>query len=195
MPLSPRKKSGEPLKSSITAKHTPARGSLAVFTDPVGMSSSKSAAATPAHKGVRFHSQLEHVKLFLAEQKPLAVSRDGSLTDTSGTESEFPSFIYGRRDDFKEQPLVMRRIDVPAALPLAEDMRDVAVENIEVVGAAVEGVVCAISHSKNGLRCASRSTSGRQYRRSLRGKESFPNGIMDRFIFTVKVADVLSRAE
>ena len=81
------------------------------------------------------------MKLFLAEQKPLAVSRDGSLTDTSGTESEFPSFIYGRMDDFKERPLVMRRIDVPAALPLAEDMRDVAVENIQLVGAAVEGVV------------------------------------------------------
>src|SRR6266853_4617746 len=141
MPLLPRKKSGQPLKSSIKAKHTPARGSLTVITDPVGLRSSKSAAATPAHKGVRFHSQLEHVKLFLAEQKPLAVSRDGSLTDTSGTESEFPSFIYGRMDDFKERSLVMRRINVPAALPLAEDMRDVAVENIEVVEAAVEGVV------------------------------------------------------
>jgi hypothetical protein len=81
------------------------------------------------------------VKLFLAEQKPLSVSRDGSPTDTSGTESEFPSFIYGRGDDFKERPLVTRRIDVPAALPLAEDLRDVAVENIELVGTTVEGVV------------------------------------------------------
>jgi hypothetical protein len=81
------------------------------------------------------------VKLFLAEQKPLAVSQDGSPTDTSGTQSGFPSFIYGHGDDFKELPLVMRRIDVPTALPLAEDLRDVAVENIELVGSTVEGVV------------------------------------------------------
>ena len=44
-------------------------------------------------------------------------------------------------DDFKGRPLVMRSIDVPAALPLAGDMRDVAVENIELVGTTGEGVV------------------------------------------------------
>jgi hypothetical protein len=37
----PEKKSGEPLKSSLKAKRTPARGSLTVITDPVGLSSSK----------------------------------------------------------------------------------------------------------------------------------------------------------
>jgi hypothetical protein len=35
----------------------------------------------------------------------------------------------------------MHRIDAPAALPLAEDLRDVAVEIIELVGSTVEGVV------------------------------------------------------
>ena len=35
----------------------------------------------------------------------------------------------------------MRRIDAPTALPLAKDTRDVAVENIELVGPTVEGVV------------------------------------------------------
>jgi len=60
---------------------------------------------------------------------------------TSGTESEFPSFIYGRSDNFKEQLLVTRGVDVPTALPLAEDVRDIAVENIELVGTTVEGVV------------------------------------------------------
>ena len=40
-----------------------------------------------ARKGVRFqvHSRLEHVKHSLPKQKPLAVSRDGNRTDTSGT--------------------------------------------------------------------------------------------------------------
>ena len=74
--------------------------------------------------------------------RSLLLSHDGSPADTSETESEFPSFIYGRGDDFKEQVLVMRSIDVPVPLPLpAEDMRDVAVENIELVGTTVEGVV------------------------------------------------------
>ena len=83
MPLLPRNKLGEPLKSSLKAKLMPTRGSWTVITDPVSLSP-RSAPTTPAHKGVRFHSQFVHVKLFLTEQKPLAVSRDGSPTDTSG---------------------------------------------------------------------------------------------------------------
>ena len=35
----------------------------------------------------------------------------------------------------------MRSIDVPAALMLADDMRDIAVENIELVGNTGEGVI------------------------------------------------------
>jgi hypothetical protein len=195
-PLLPRKKSGEPLKSSLKAKRTPTRGSLTVVTDPVSLSS-RSAPATPAHKGVRFHSQLEHVKLFLAEQKPLAVSRDGSPTDTSGTDSEFPPFIYARDDDLKERPLVMHRIDVPAAPPLATDSRDVAVENIDLVGTTVEGIVrvrniafekwIAVRFTLDKWQTTSEVTA--------RYKESFPNSPFDRFMFSIKLADVLSRAE
>jgi Carbohydrate/starch-binding module (family 21) len=192
-----RKKSGEPLKSSLKVKRTPARGSLTVITDPAALSSSKSAPATPAHKGVRFHSQLEHVKLFLAEQKPLAVSRDGSPTDTSGTDSEFPPFIYGRGDDFSERDPVMRRIDVPAAPPLAEDTRDVAVENIDLVGTTIEGVVrvrniafekwIAVRFTLDKWQTTSEVTA--------RYKDSLANGAFDRFTFAIKLADVLSRAE
>jgi hypothetical protein len=76
MSLSPRKKSGDPLKSSLKAKRTPARGFLTVITDPVALSSSKITPTTLAHEDLRLHPpQLEHVKLFLTEQKPLAVSR------------------------------------------------------------------------------------------------------------------------
>jgi Carbohydrate/starch-binding module (family 21) len=196
-PLLLRKKSGEPLKSSLKVKRTPARGSLTVITDPAGLCSSKSAPATPAHKGVRFHSQLEHVKLFLAEQKPLAVSRDGSPTDTSGTDSEFPPFIYGRDVDFSERELVMHRIDVPTALPLAQDTRDVTVENIDLVGTTLEGVVrvrniafekwVAVRFTLDKWQTTSEVTA--------RYKESLPNGTIDRFVFAIKLADVLSRAE
>ncbi|KAF8496754.1 putative phosphatase regulatory subunit-domain-containing protein [Russula emetica] len=195
-PQLPRKKSGEPLKSSLKAKRTPTRGSLTVITDPVSLSS-RSAPATPAHKGVRFHSQLEHVKLFLAEQKPLAVSRDGSPTDTSGTDSEFPPFIYARDDDLKERPLVMHRIDVPTAPPLATDSRDIAVENIDLVGTTVEGIVrvrniafekwIAVRFTLDKWQTTSEVTA--------RYKESLPNTTFDRFMFSIKLADVLSRAE
>ncbi|KAI0303332.1 putative phosphatase regulatory subunit-domain-containing protein [Multifurca ochricompacta] len=192
-----RKKSGEPVKSSLKMKRTPARGSLTVITDPVGLSSSKSAPATPAHKGVRFHAQLEHVKLFLAEQKPLAVSRDGSPTDTSGTDSEFPPFIYGRDDNLSERSLVMHHVDVPTAPPLTEDTRDIAVENIDLVGTTVEGVVrvrniafekwVAVRFTLDKWQTTSEVTA--------RYKESLDNGAVDRFIFAIKLADVLSRAE
>lgn len=89
-----RKKRPQPIKSSLKSSRC-ARGSLSVVT--MG-SSSKSEPPTP--KVVHFDPQLEHVKLFLAEQKPLAVSRDGSpAEDTSGTDSDFPSFIYGDGSD------------------------------------------------------------------------------------------------
>ena len=192
-----RKKSGEPLKSSLKSKRTPARGSLTVVTDPVVLSSSKSAPATPTHKGVRFDAQLEHVKHFLAEQKPIAVSRDGSPTDTSGTDPEFPPFIYGRDDDITERALVMHHIDVPTAPPLADEKRDVAVESVDLVGTTIEGVVrvrniafekwVAVRFTLDKWQTTSEVTA--------RYKESLHDGMNDRFTFSIKLADVLSRAE
>jgi hypothetical protein len=164
---------------------------LTVITDS---SSSESAPATPAHKGVRFHSQLEHVKLFLAKQKPLAVSRDGNPTDTSGTDSEIPQYSY---DDVKGRPLVMHHIDVPTALPLAEDTRDVAVESIDLIGTTVEGIVrvrnltfekwIAVRFTLDKWQTTSEVTA--------RYKESLSDGTFDRFVFAIKLADVLSHAE
>jgi len=117
--------------------------------------------------------------------------------DTSGTESEFLSFIYGHGYDFKERPLIIRRIDVPAALPLAEDLRDVAVENIELLGTTVEGVI-RVRNLASEKWIAVRLTLDKWQITSevtARYKESRPNGTMDCFIFTIKLADVLSRAE
>ncbi len=51
---------------------------------PVALGSrSEPTTPTGSNKSVHFDAKLEHVKLFLAEQKPLAVSRDGSPTETS----------------------------------------------------------------------------------------------------------------
>ena len=190
----PRKESGAPLKSSLKVKGTPSHGSLTVIND---FSSSKSAPGTLTHKGVRFHSQLEHVKLFSAKQKPLAVSRDGNPTDTSGTDLEVPSFIGSRSDDLKERPLVMHRIDVPTLLPLAEDTRDVAVESINWVGTTVEGVV-RVRNLEFEKWIAVRFTLDKWQTTSevtAHYKDSLPNGTFDRFVFEIKLADVFSRAE
>jgi hypothetical protein len=91
----------------------------------------------------------------------------------------------------------MHRIDVPAALPLAEDTRDVAVESIDLVGTTVEGIVrvrnlafekwIAVRFTLDKWQTTSEVTA--------RYKDSLPNGIFDRFIFAIKLADVLSRAE
>jgi len=109
-----RKKRAQPIKSSLKSSRC-TRGNLSVVT--MG-SSSKSEPPTP--KAVHFDPQLEHVKLFLAEQKPLAVSRDGSPTDdTSGTDSDFPSFIYGDgNDNHSRERFVMQPIN-PISKPNA----------------------------------------------------------------------------
>ena len=192
----PRKKLGEPLKSSLKLRRAHPRAPLSVITDSVDSSSSKCPSATLAHKGVRFHSELEHVKLFRAKQKPLAVSRDGIPTDTSGTDSEF---IYdgGGGDDLKERPLVMYRIDVPTAPPLPGDIRDVVVEKIDFVGTMVKGTV-RVRNIAFGKWIAVRFTLDKWQTTSevtARYKESIQNGTFDRFTFSIKLAGVLSRAE
>ena len=190
-PQLPRKKSGEPLKPSLKVK-THSRGSLTVITDP-----SKSAPATPSHKGVHFHSQLEDVRLFLTRQKPLAVSRDGTPTDTSGTDSEFLPIIYPRDDGLRDLPLVMHCIDGPITLSPAEDTRDVAIESIDLSRTTVEGIVrvrnlafkkwIAVHFTLDNWETASEVTA--HY------KDSLQNGTFDRFMFSINLEDVLSRAE
>ncbi|KAH9977082.1 putative phosphatase regulatory subunit-domain-containing protein, partial [Lactifluus volemus] len=91
----------------------------------------------------------------------------------------------------------MRRIDVPAAPPLAEDTRDVAVENIDLVGTTIEGVVrvrniafekwIAVRFTLDKWQTTSEVTA--------RYKDSLADGAFDRFTFAIKLADVLSRAE
>ncbi|KAG8889949.1 hypothetical protein FRB98_001995 [Tulasnella sp. 332] len=89
-----RKKSGELVKPALrTASRPPSRASSIIESEDSDddgdaarqqmshamlMYRRNSAPSTPTPKAVHFDSQLEHVKLFLAEQKPAAVSRDGS---------------------------------------------------------------------------------------------------------------------
>ncbi|KAF9036843.1 putative phosphatase regulatory subunit-domain-containing protein [Panaeolus papilionaceus] len=107
-----RKKSGQLVKPSLKTSRSASRNGLSVITLPLA---SKSEPTTPTSKAVHFDAKLEHVKLFLAEQKPLAVSRDGSPTDdTSGTDSDFPAFIYGEGEDKQpKRKLIMQVANMP----------------------------------------------------------------------------------
>jgi hypothetical protein len=58
--------------------------------------------------------KLEHVKFFLAEKKPLAVSHDGSpIEDTSENDDDFPSFMFGRSDATKSWKRLVMQLPTP----------------------------------------------------------------------------------
>ncbi|KAI8999132.1 putative phosphatase regulatory subunit-domain-containing protein [Trametes punicea] len=189
-----RKKSGEPLKSSLKSRRPVVRGDLSVVT---GLPSTKSEPSTPsASKSVHFDSQLEHVKLFLAEQKPLAISREGSPTDTSGTESDFPSSIYGTRREEEEKMLTMQVTNMPATPPADAD---ITLEELVLSpeGTSLNGKVrvknlafekwVAVRFTVDWWQTTSEVTA--------RYAESLAGGASDRFTFSIRLGDMLARIE
>ncbi|KAJ7891276.1 putative phosphatase regulatory subunit-domain-containing protein [Mycena olivaceomarginata] len=190
-----RKKSGQPVKSSLKSSGPRVRGSLAVVIGGAGGSTSKSAPTTPtARPSVHFDAQLEHVKLFLAEQKPLAVSRDGSPTDdTSGTEGDFPSWAFGR--DREEQGMLEMLVDVPPppheldvklqTLVLTDDATSVT-GTVAVRNLAFDKWV-AVRFTFDDWQTTSEVTA--RYSHSLSG------GAVDVFSFSIRLNDLLARIE
>ncbi|EIW60944.1 uncharacterized protein TRAVEDRAFT_118944 [Trametes versicolor FP-101664 SS1] len=187
-----RKKSGEPLKSSLKSRRPIVRGDLSVVTD---IASTKSEPATPmGSKSVHFDAKLEHVKLFLAEQKPLAISRQGSPTDTSGTESDFPSAIYGKRTE--DKTLTMQVVNMPASPRLDAD---IAFERLELSseGTVLNGTVrvrnlafekwVAVRFTVDSWQTTSEVTA--------RYSDSIEAGVFDRFSFSIRLGDMLARIE
>ncbi|KAG6375891.1 putative phosphatase regulatory subunit-domain-containing protein [Boletus reticuloceps] len=171
-PQAIRKKSGQPIKSSLKSARRP---DLHVLTNG---SFTKSEPATPTQaKAVHFDSKLEHVKLFLAEQKPLAVSRDGSPTsDTSG--DEFPSFIYG-------DPSQTRKTVALQELVLSQDQRTIT-GNVRVRNIAYEKWL-AIRFTLDSWQTTSEVTA--------RYDKSIQDGAFDVFTFTIRLHDIWSRIE
>jgi len=192
-----RKKSGEPLKSSLKSRPPTPRPSISVIT---GQAPSKSEPATPNHirtKSVSFAERLDHVKLFFAEQKPIAVSRDGSPTeDTSGTESEAPAPV--RRissDDEKKRLLVMEVANMPQRLTM-----DVGVM-LEDIILSKEATVCG--HVKVRNLAFQKSVAVRftfdswqtTSEVSAKYEQSLAHGVFDRFSFVIRLHDILSKIE
>jgi hypothetical protein len=195
-----RKKSGEPLKSSLKSRRPVVRGDLSVVT---GLPSSISEPTTPTGlKSVHFDSQLEHVKLFLAEQKPLAVSRDGSPTDdTSGTESDFPTFIYGKEEKTEKSVLEVVTTGLRAETAVERERTDVKLEDLQLGedGTSIVGRIrvknisfekwLAVRFTCDWWQTTSEVTA--KYLESVPGTD----GQHDRFHFTIKLNDMLSRIE
>ena len=192
-----RKKSGEPLKPSLKSGTSTPRPSLSVVT---GQPSTKSEPATPNHirsKSVSFADRLDHVKLFFAEQKPIAVSRDGSPTeDTSGTESEAPAPV--RRissDDEKKRLLVMEVVNLPQRSTM-----DVNVM-LEDVTLSKEATICGHVKVKNlafQKRVAVRFTFDcwqTTSEVSAKYEQPLAHGAFDRFSFVIRLHDILSKIE
>ncbi|KIJ63325.1 carbohydrate-binding module family 21 protein [Hydnomerulius pinastri MD-312] len=185
-----RKKSGEPVKSSLKSARRPV---LSVVT---GGNFAKSEPSTPTHtKAVHFDSKLEHVKLFLAEQKPLAVSRDGSpTTDTSGTD-DFPAFIYGDGSRGTKQ-IKMLVPNMPSSprkdgalalqeLVLSQDQRTIT-GKVLVRNIAYEKWL-AVRFTLDWWQTTSEVTA--------RYKESIENGTYDIFTFSIRLHDMWTRIE
>ena len=188
------KKSGQLVKSSLKSSKSATRNTLSVITVP---QSSKSEPTTPTQKAVHFDAQLEHVKLFLAEQKPLAVSRDGSPTDdTSGTDSDFPKSIYGEGDDrHSRKKLHMQLSNMPSTI---NPISDVALESLSLTpdGTSILGRVrvrniafakcVAIRFTFDSWQTTSEVTG--RYVESI-------NSEFDKFNFTIRLYDLLTRIE
>jgi hypothetical protein len=184
-----RKKSGQPIKSSLKSARRP---ELHVVTNG---SFAKSEPATPTHtKAVHFDSKLEHVKLFLAEQKPLAVSRDGSPTsDISG--DEFPSFIYGDGSRGNKQikmlvpnmPSPPRKVENVALqeLVLFQDQRTIT-GSVRVRNIAYQKWL-AVRFTLDWWQTTSEVTA--------RYDKSIGDGAFDIFTFAIRLHDIWSRIE
>lgn len=187
-----RKKSGQLVKPSIKLS-TSSKGNLSVVT--LGISSRSEPATPMLTKAVHFDPQLEHVKLFLAEQKPLAVSRDGSPTDdTSGTDSDFPSFIY---NDTSERKLALS-VKVSNMPSLIDTFADVVLEDLSLAseGTSIIGRVrlrniayiksLAVRFTFDDWLTTSEVIGN--YRETI-------DPAFDRFIFLIRLHDILPRIE
>jgi Carbohydrate/starch-binding module (family 21) len=189
-----RKKSGQLVKSSLKPSKSATRNTLSIVTVP---QSSKSEPTTPTNKAVHFDSQLEHVKLFLAEQKPLAVSRDGSPTDdTSGTDSDFPNFIYGESDDRRPRKKIFMQLgNMPSTI---NSNLDVTLEDLSLTpdGTSILGRV-RVRNLAFAKWVAIRFTfDSWQTTSEVTGRYVQPiDSEFDRFSFTIRLNDILARIE
>ncbi|GAA6013094.1 hypothetical protein JCM11491_005180 [Sporobolomyces phaffii] len=179
-----RKKSGELVRPSLKTD-----GMRRDFSKP------RSAPATPiCPKYVHFDTQLEHVKHFLAQQRPAAVSRTGSPVETE-TEDEPEAFPFPAMATAQAGKVKLILPNFPARPPTENDAY---VESLEMAsdGKSIRGIVrvknlsfekwVAVRFTLDHWQTVSEVSADHH--------ESMGQG-SDRFIFTIKLQDLLARIE
>ncbi|KAL7007138.1 hypothetical protein EMMF5_003364 [Cystobasidiomycetes sp. EMM_F5] len=178
-----RKKSGELVKSSL--KHD---------------SRAKSAPTTPTGpKAVHFDEQLERVKHFLAQQRPLAVSRDGSPQETETEDDSEAAFPFPPMTTSIPAQIQLVLPDFPNNTLPEIGHRDLCLETLEIAadskslkGTALLRNICfekrlSIRFTFDDWQTVSEVTG--EWTSTLVG------GSLDRWAFTIKLQDMLARIE
>lgn len=199
-----RKKSGEILRPALkyVGPLDPASGTpLATPAKPPPTRfESKSCPSSPScPKYVHFDAQLERVKLFLHDQKPQVVSRDGSPTEhyttSEGEAEEFP-FPSTDEEGPAQKQLQIRLPNFPTSH--AHDA-DLFLESLflDEDRKSIKGLVqvrnlhfqkwVAIRYTLDWWHTTSEVTATH--------KDSIKGGTWDRFGFQIKLQDVLSKIE
>lgn len=179
-----RKKSGELVKSSM--KHD---------------SRAKSAPTTPTGpKAVHFDEQLERVKLFLAQQKPTAVSRDGSPVETeTEDDSEANAFPFPPMTTSIPAQITLVLPDFHKNMLPDLGSRDVCLESLEIAAdsKSLKGTALlrnlafekrlSVRFTFDDWQTVSEVTG--EWQATLNG------GQIDRWSFRIKLDDMLARIE
>ena len=181
-----RKKSGELVRSSLKF------GEMSKIETPLP----KSEPATPTFaKVVHFDTQLEHVKLFLTQQKPAAVSRSGSPTLETETEDEPESFPFPAMSTSSPGLLSLRLPNFPPRLDVTQDA---FLESLEIAadGKSLRGIV-RVKNLSFAKWVAVRFTLDNWQTVSEVSAEHLQSfsATSDRFVFAIKLQDVLARIE
>ncbi|KIY62400.1 carbohydrate-binding module family 21 protein [Cylindrobasidium torrendii FP15055 ss-10] len=186
-----RKKSGQVVRSSLKGSRIAPRPSLSVFTDIGCGPTSKSEPNTPT-RTVKFDSQLERVKLFIADQKPVAVSRDGSPTDDTD-DSDFPSFIYGTQRT--GQRVVIDVVNMPKIPNLRADLLLSSLA-MSATGTSVLGNARVRNLAFQKLVVARFTFDNWQTTSEVSARFSEAiDSEFDNFTFTIKLNDLMARIE
>ncbi|WVW82020.1 hypothetical protein I302_104025 [Kwoniella bestiolae CBS 10118] len=195
-----RKKSGEILKSALKyggpllPNGTPIHARESI---PSPRFESKSCPSTPScPKYVHFDAQLERVKLFLHDQKPQVVSRDGSPTaDTTSEGDEFP---FPSTDEEREVKKVLT-VSLPNFPTTHPPDSELYLESLflEDDRKALKGVVVCANISFQKWVAVRFTFDWWQTTSEVTAtyKESIKGGKFDRFTFSIKLNDILAKIE
>ncbi|KAH8927858.1 carbohydrate-binding module family 21 protein [Atractiella rhizophila] len=174
-----RKKSGELVKPSLKSSY----------------GRTKSAPSTPgSSKAVHFDTQLEHVKLFLSQQKPAAVSREGSPIETE-TEDDGDGFPFGSASHWT----ISRRLTNFPPMTEQRINSDVYLESLDIApdNKSLRGIVMVKNLDFSKWICARFSFDNWQTVSEVSADyiDSIRGGLYDKFGFNIKLNDIISKIE